>query len=74
MSAKRFAHYSLEGLLRQGPHEVWVTLGRYTTVEQAEEVVRKRAAREGIVATRVLPCYRQTPEGAAERGTGFTVA
>jgi hypothetical protein len=53
---------------------VWVTLGRYSTVEQAEEVVRRRPQRDGIVATRVLPCFRQTPESASNRNTGITVA
>jgi hypothetical protein len=70
--SKRFAHYSLEGLLRQGPHEVWVTLGRFDTAEQVEEIVRRR--RDGIVATRVLPCYRQTPENASGQHNAITVA
>ena len=71
---KRFAHYCLEGLVRQGHHEVWVTLGRYDTAEQVEEIVRRKPSRDGIVATRVLPCFRQTPESASGQNNPITVA
>lgn len=67
---KRFAHYALEGLLRQGPHEVWVTLGRYATTDQLEAgVQRSELSRRGdIVATRVTPCYRSAPLDLREAG------
>jgi hypothetical protein len=59
---KKFDHFALEGLLRQGPHEVWVTLGRYETTHQVQEGARRSdlLRRPDIVATRVLPCYRTT--------------
>ncbi|MEQ8787555.1 MAG: hypothetical protein RIC55_14725 [Pirellulaceae bacterium] len=65
---KRFDHYALEGLLRQGPHEVWVTLGRYNSTNQVEEVVKRSDVlrRNDIVATRVLPCYRSTEHPSAD--------
>lgn len=55
---KTFAHYSLEGLLRQGPHEVWITLGTYDSADQVERAAEDSRSGDEIVATRVLSCYR----------------
>lgn len=55
---KRFVCYTLEGLLRQDQHEVWVVLGTFSSVEQAESAGRAAAAKAGITRTRVMPYYR----------------
>lgn len=55
---KRFVCYTLEGLLRQDRHEVWVVLGVYASAEQAEAAARAATARSGIGQTRIMPYYR----------------
>ena len=55
---KRFVCYTLEGLLRQDRHEVWVVLGTYASTEQAESAARAASARNGIACTRIMPYYR----------------
>lgn len=55
---KRFVCYTLEGLLRQDRHEVWVVLGIYASAEQAEAAGRAAEARSGIGQTRIMPYYR----------------
>ena len=55
---KRFVCYTLEGLLRQDRHEVWVVLGTYASAEQADSAARAATARSGIAQTRVMPYYR----------------
>jgi hypothetical protein len=73
---KQFAHYALEGLMRQGRHEVWVTLGRYSTADQLEAETRRNVLRNHgeIVATRVTPCYRSTPLDLQTADGSFTSA
>lgn len=58
---KRLAFFALEGLLQQGPHQVWVTLGAFPTEASAQAAAVPRArSRQGVVATRVLPLYRDS--------------
>jgi hypothetical protein len=55
---KRFVCYTLEGLLRQDRHEVWVVLGTFASAEQADSAARAATTRSGISQTRVMPYYR----------------
>jgi hypothetical protein len=55
---KRFVCYTLEGLLRQGQHEVWVVLGTFPSAEQADSAGRAASAKQAIARTRVMPYYR----------------
>ena len=56
---KRLAFFTLEGRLRQGPHEVWITLGRYPTDQLARTAADSANARNAaIVETRIVPLFR----------------
>ncbi len=55
---KRLAHFTLEGLLQQGPHQVWITLGQFASecsaLQAAGDLVN---VKPGVTETRVLPLY-----------------
>ena len=56
---KTLAHFTLEGLLRQGSNEVWIPLGTYESSESAAlAACNPSIKRPGIVETRVLPLFR----------------
>lgn len=56
---KRFAYFTLEGLLEQGPHRVWITLGRYASEQLASQAAANETGiNPGITDTRILPLYR----------------
>lgn len=61
---KRLAFYSLEGLVRQGAHEVWIPLGAYSTMSQARASTGA-GKRSDIVDTRVIAHYRDSSLGHA---------
>ncbi len=63
---KRLAFFTLEGLLEQGPHEVWVTLGTFPTAEAARHAqATQPITRPGISKKRVVPLFRISEEPAA---------
>ena len=56
---KQLAFFALEGRLRQGPHEVWITLGRFNSAQSAHLAIHDPATvKSGIVETRIVPLYR----------------
>jgi hypothetical protein len=56
---KQLVCYTVEGLMCQGPHQVWVTLGSYRTAEQAQAAQRIVGA-DKVRETRILPYFRTT--------------
>lgn len=68
---KRFVCYTLEGLLRQDGHEVWVVLGIHPSAEQAEAAGRAAATRSGIGQTRIMPYYRTIELPASRDGSAL---
>ncbi len=67
---KRLAHFTLEGLIQQGPHQVWVCLGTFATAELAETATGGASChRSGVIETRIMPLYRDCePTVLASRG------
>lgn len=58
---RRLACYVLEGLMRQGPHQVWITLGSFPSFELADAATRTALLhRPGIGETRILPLFRDS--------------
>lgn len=85
---KRLACFLLEGLVEQGPHRVWVTLGTFETSANANFAKRHYRDRS-VIETRVIALYRDSGVTAAsshrahigagtgaasESSTAFTVA
>ena len=85
---KRLACFLLEGLVEQGPHRVWVTLGTFESSENAQ-VAKRRHHSPSVIDTRVIALYRDSGVTAAssqrahintgtstvsESSTAFTVA
>lgn len=68
---KRFVCYTLEGLLRQDRHEVWVVLGIHASAEQAEAAGRAATAGSGIAQTRIMPYYRTIELPVARDGSAL---
>ena len=56
---KTLAHFTLEGLLRQGSNEVWIPLGSYDSADDAARAASNLSSiRQGIIETRILPLFR----------------
>lgn len=65
---KRLACFLLEGLVEQGPHRVWVTLGTYESFDAARTCQPTEAHGARLVETRVIALYRDSGiAGAAPR-------
>ncbi len=56
---KRLAHFTLEGLMQQGPHNVWIPLGTFASAELASQA-QGNTTRDDIVQTRVMALYRDS--------------
>ncbi|QDU98360.1 hypothetical protein [Lignipirellula cremea] len=54
---KRLAFFTLEGLVRQGQHEVWVPVGRFSSAEAAATAA---GSCRQFAQTRVLPYFRDS--------------
>jgi len=85
---KRLACFLLEGLIEQGPHRVWVTLGTFDSQDAARRATQS-ACHPSVVDTRVIALYRDSGVTAAssqrahfagaaanqpDNSTGYTVA
>lgn len=86
---KRLACFLLEGLIEQGPHRVWVTLGTFESSDSAQ-MAKQRHHSPSVIDTRVIALYRDSGVTAAsshrrahfsagtsavsESSTAFTVA
>ena len=72
---KQLVCYTVEGLLRQGPHQVWITLGTYRTAELAQAAQRGLDGNR-VIETRILPYFRSTdvPSGPHIRPSARPVA
>ena len=56
---KRLTCYLLEGLRRQGPHQVWITIGAFNSLEAAE-IAATQPTGWDVAETRILPLYRDS--------------
>lgn len=56
---KRLTCYLLEGLRRQGPHQVWITIGAFNTLEAAQLAATTPTGWD-VAETRILPLYRDS--------------
>lgn len=83
---KRLACFLLEGLVEQGPHRVWVTLGAFETQEAAQRA-KGLDGSLSVVDTRVIALYRDSgvttaltrrahtgAEALTDTAAGYTVA
>ena len=56
--------WTVSGLRRSGPHEVWVMLGTYSSQDAAKSAADNGPwASAGICETRVMPYYRSPMPG-----------
>jgi hypothetical protein len=85
---KRLACFLLEGLVEQGPHRVWVTLGTFESSHTAQ-MAKRRHHSASVIDTRIIALYRDSgvtagsshrahistgTNTATEGSTAFTVA
>lgn len=85
---KRLACFLLEGLVEQGPHRVWVTLGTFDSQDAAQHATLS-ARSPSVIDTRVIALYRDSGVTSAssqrahfsnaaatqpDNSTGYTVA
>lgn len=61
---KRLACFLLEGLVEQGPHRVWVTLGTFDSQDAARQATQNNR-NPSVVDTRVIALYRDSGVTAA---------
>lgn len=57
---KRLACFLLEGLVEQGPHHVWITLGTFDSAAAAGRSSLHRSHRLRVIETRVIALYRDS--------------
>ena len=67
---KRLTCYLLEGLRRQGPHQVWITIGAFNSLQAAEEAAAQPTGWD-VAETRVLPLYRDSGSVPQPHSTSF---
>lgn len=56
---KRLACFLLEGLVEQGPHQVWVTLGAFESSDAARRAISQNPS-TSVIDTRVIALYRDS--------------
>lgn len=56
---KRLACFLLEGLVEQGPHRVWVTLGTFDSSDAAQ-FAKDREHSPRVIETRIVALYRDS--------------
>jgi len=67
--------WTVSGLRRQGPHEVWVMLGTYSSQDAAQSAAANGPwSSAGISETRVMPYYRSPMPGPSVPGPHVTPA